>query len=277
MYNDYSMWPDRHDAKPGNFLDAAKPFGTRFGFNYLPNDFSATLAKSVLEKNEALLTEVAKSSKLEAFQVWLGAVSAGLYDGNEAAAIKAGADYQPVWVFRLYNNFGISKDQAEDLTNANYAYTGYMQTMDMLVGMDFSEQTADLLTRSYLYYFSGEYQYFQDIKTWRFPTVDHTWWGEEVKDVSRLKAGMDYAEFIRLARSVKKLGVNLDERNFGFGDQGYPKSGLGYQLPMQEYEDFKIENEKTLKRWESERDEQKAKFDKLTEDEDEDDEDFSDN
>lgn len=235
MYNENSIWSKR-DVE-----------------NRVPDDFPFDIAKGLAKEHELFLSRVTSSSRMDALQVWCAAVS-GVCPGDDEASKKAGLDGQPYWDYKAYDTFGFFDTQGEDVTNFHDAYTGYMLFMDNLTSIGISEQVADLISRYVMYRLSGDYQRLNDIKGLRFH-VDHTWWGEEVKDVSRLKLGMDYGQFMRMSRSVEKMGIYLNEKDFGFKEyERKPReSAFGVDLPWKEYEKFQSENEEALKRWERER------------------------
>lgn len=236
MFNEYSLWSNNN-----------------FDSN-LPEDFPFATTRKIVAENSLFLDKVAESSRLDALQMWCAAVSGARFcPPNDEAAQMGGLDSQPYWDFKAYNTYGFTKQQAEDVTNFHDAYTGYMLFMDSFTAVGINENLADSLSRITMYMLSGGYQLINDIRTSRFFSVDHTIWGEEVKDVPYLKAGMDYGEFIRRSREAENVGVYLNEREFGFSKYGYEKSTLGIDIPWQEYERFNRENEETLKRWEEER------------------------
>lgn len=216
----YSIWSADLAQYSNN---AIKPsLEKRYGFNSLPHDFLVDKAESLAQENSLFIDKVADKSLVNAFEVWAGAVSGNIIGGNEEAAIEAGAKFQPDWDYISDHSINGSPEQREDLGNYNYGATGYLLFMRLFTEVGISNYNADFITRYILRSGGGAFQFVQDFdfKTLSYKTkLDRTWYGEEVKDVSRIEAGMDFGAFILMSKSAEKLGVKLDPKDFGFSNQ----------------------------------------------------------
>lgn len=269
----YSIWAlSQTEATPRQTYQ--HPFGELYGFNYLPHDFPVREAETFGDQNSELLHKIADDSPLDAIQVWLGAVSARMFPGDNEAVMKAKTSLGEEWndsyrldwdLITLFHFYGLTRNQAEDMGSYNYAVTGYELFMGLFTGLGIREDMADHLTRPLIRGGGAAYQVAADLALSRFLRVEHTWYGEEVKDASRVEAGMDYAKFKRFAMIAKESGVELDARDFGFRDHAKLVLDLSdYDLSekIQEKE-FLKKMEESLKRFRKDM-ERKQQEDKRT-------------
>jgi hypothetical protein len=186
-------------------------FRAVYGFDLPPE------AKRLARDNSALIEKIAGHSLIDALEVWIGAVSSQKIGGDAEAARNAGVGGQPDWDYISHGSLHGTREQAEDLGNFNYGATGYGFGMQTLARAGISESMADSIVRPVIRAGGGAFQFLQD---WNWKKlgfrrkIDRTWYGEEVKDVSRIEAGMDYAQFQRLEMAAQKSGVTLDPEHF---------------------------------------------------------------
>lgn len=216
MENDHTIWSIA--PSPSANSDAGL-----LGFDYYYEtrsfDDSNRILEELTKQNSDLFTRIAANSNLDAVHVWLGGVSGGWFEGNEEAAMKAGAPRQPNLDILFQGwRWGISNKKAEDIGNALYGATGYELFMNILTEAGISENIADSVVRPLLRAGGGVYQAVSDFRRRRFMKVDHNWYGEEESDVPNVEAGMDLASYKRMSRKANKLGLTLEAKDFGLSD-----------------------------------------------------------
>lgn len=272
MAEKYSLWSSSwlHDPAQPRTNAPRYQLGHTQVFSSDAHRMAFPQADRIVSENSALIGKVEESSAWDACVVWLGGVSGQRFGmtGNEEAARKAGAPGQPDWDYKKAKNLkalDLSREQGEALGNFNYGATGYENGMNLLTAVGLSEGTADPLLRFVLRIGGGVFQLINDIKEKRLlnPDLHRTAYGEEVKDVAIIEAGMDYGRFLRMSRVAERYGVKLDPRTFGF-ESGSPTSRptllLDKELNFEsEVEALKSKVDATLDRLKRERAEEQAR------------------
>lgn len=205
------------------------PFNTHLlGFN---SEIKITNGdqEQIIKNINFLNTKIAKSSIDEVFVTWLDAISSQSRRKSSKEISKIN-DGKPDWDYVVY---GYS-ERTEDLGNVNYGATGYYLFAKSLIKLGFDLDYIDKPIRMILRLGGGAYQIFGDLKydeknnIIKFRDVDRNWYGEEIKDASRVEAGMDFGKFLIIKESLKEVGVELDVEKFGY------KSNPEYHLLEQE-------------------------------------------
>lgn len=182
-------------------------------------------AERIIDGNTSFIRDIYEESRIDAIDVWLGAVGEGLFEGDGDAARRAGADRQPNWNFKqsgIAKGLGITSSHGEVLGNINYAVTGYQLGMDLLSDQGLSEEVADPLVRWSVRLGGGFNQMTKDLRQVirglgsKVYNARRTWYGEDVADAEVIEESMDYANFLRLSKSAAKYGAHLDPAAFGF-------------------------------------------------------------
>lgn len=224
--NNYNYWGSSNELNSIN-----TPFNAHlFGFN---NEIKITYEdqEQIIRNINFFNNKLTKSSFDKVFDDWLNAV-AGVSRRKSSEEISKINDGKPDMD---YVSYGFS-ERTEDLGNVNYGATGYYLFARSLVKLGFDLDYIDKPIRMILRLGGGTYQIYDDFEgiDWvkmtvkLTPNVDRNWYGEEIKDVSRVEAGMDFGKFLIIKERLKEVGVELDVEKFGY------KSNPEYHLLEQE-------------------------------------------
>ena len=228
-------------------------FGKRYEGNYVGHDFVPVRNQSVVDNNVALFKEIAQESKVEAVKGWLNSVSGGWFNFEIDHAVPD-ADYI------THFDPTLSFSQSEDLGNFNYATTGYSIFMDILTDIGISEDMADTLVRPILRAGGGVYQVVMDLNPNFYKTgklfkrkIDRNKYGEEVRDVPVIEAGMDYMRKKRLIDRLKRADPMFDTSFLDIDITEQKKSTLESNIDFEEYHNFIEKNKKAMGAWENDK------------------------